>query len=281
MIISIASGKGGTGKTTISTSLFLSLDNAQLLDCDVEEPNAHIFIKSEFNSPESVHLLIPEVDQSKCTLCGECQKNCAFNSIAVVGKSTMVFEDLCHGCGVCSYVCPRHAITEVEKEIGVVEISKNPSIDFVQGTLNIGENIAPPVINAVKKKINKSKTAIIDAPPGTSCPVITAMDGSDFCVLVTEPTPFGLNDLKLAVQVVNKLNIPYGVVINRFDLGNDETEQFCSNNNIPVIMRIPFMKDIAKAYSNGIPLITAKPEFKPLFTQMFEEIKNITKKEVK
>jgi len=273
MIISIASGKGGTGKTTISTSLFLSIDNAQLLDCDVEEPNAHIFIKPEFNSPESVHLLIPEVDQNKCTLCGECQKNCAFNAIAVVGKSTMVFEDLCHGCGVCSYVCPVNAITEAEKEIGVVETSRQSDIDFIRGTLNIGENIAPPIINAVKKKINKSKTAIIDAPPGTSCPVITAMDGSDYCVLVTEPTPFGLNDLKLAVQVVKKLEIPFGVVINRFDLGNDETEKFCDDNNIPVIMRIPFMKDIAKAYSSGIPLITAKPELKPLFIEMFETIK--------
>jgi len=275
MIISIASGKGGTGKTTVSTSLFLSLDNVQFLDCDVEEPNAHIFIKPELSSFEDVNLLIPEVNKDKCTLCGECQRNCAFNAIAVVGNSTMVFDDLCHGCGVCSYVCPENAITEIEKKIGVVETSKKLDLDFVQGILDVGENIAPPVINAVKKKINKSKTVIIDAPPGTSCPVITSIQGSDFCVLVTEPTPFGLNDLKLAVQVVNKLKIPFGVVINKFDLGDNETELFCKKNNIPIIMRIPFMKDIAKAYSNGIPLITAKPEFKTLFTQMFQEIKNI------
>jgi len=272
MVISVASGKGGTGKTIIATSLALSVNDVQLLDCDVEEPNAHIFIKPRRGTSEIVSIPIPRIDESRCNFCGECAKICAYNALAVLKDRVLVFPHLCHGCGGCSLLCPQKAITEINKEIGVVENGRAGELEFIHGILHIGEVMAPPLVRAVKKNIHAEKNVIIDAPPGTSCPVIEAIKGSDYCVLVTEPTPFGLNDLILAVEVVRKLNIPFGVVINRADLGDNKVEQYCADESVPVVMRIPFDREIAVAYSKGIPLVEAKREYLQKFNGMFEVI---------
>ena len=301
MIISIASGKGGTGKTTIATSLALSLNKSiQFLDCDVEEPDAHIFLKPKIESKKIVSIPVPGVDEVRCNFCGKCAQVCAYNAIAVVnpvrrskneigvGKENspttgtrvsngvkgkvLIFPELCHGCGGCKLLCPEKAISEVAKDIGVIEFGESKSIQFIHGILNIGETLSPPLIRAVKEYINPTRTVIIDVPPGTSCPVIEAVKGSDYCILVTEPTPFGLNDLILAVEVLKKLKIPFGVVINRADIGDEKVEQYCQDSKIPVLMRIPFDKEIAIAYSMGIPIIEAKSKYIQEFGRLFEKI---------
>jgi MinD superfamily P-loop ATPase len=274
MVISVASGKGGTGKTTVATSLALSINNIQLMDCDVEEPNAHIFLKLRSQKSEVVSIPIPEIDYSKCNYCGECARICAYNALAVLKDRVLVFPHLCHGCGGCSLLCPQGAITEIDKEIGVVEKGRAGELEFVHGILNVGEVMAPPLVRAVKKSIETDRTVIIDAPPGTSCPVIEAMKGSDFCVLVTEPTPFGLNDLILAVEVVRKMNIPFGVVINRANLGDNKVEDYCRDENIRILMRIPFDRQIAVAYSKGVPLVEMNGEYRKKFRELFAAIEN-------
>ena len=274
MIISVASGKGGTGKTTVAVNLALSLSNIQFLDCDVEEPNAHIFLKPKIQDKIPVYIPVPEVDKDKCNFCGRCAEVCAYNAIAVLKKNILVFPELCHGCGACSYFCPQKAIKEVDKEIGFVEIGNKDNLQFVHGRLNIGQAMSPPLIRAVKKYINPTRTVIIDVPPGTSCPVIEAIRGSDFCILVTEPTPFGLYDLTLAVEVLRKLEIPFGVVINRSDLGDKKVDDYCKKEHIPILMHIPFKKEIAMTYSKGIPIVDAYPHFKEKFNELFEDIKN-------
>ena len=279
MIISIASGKGGTGKTTVAVNLALSIDNVQLLDCDVEEPNAHIFLKPKIDKQEKAYIPVPEIDESKCIYCANCAKACVYHAIAILPSkekkkgTTLVFANLCHGCGACSALCPENAIKEVNREIGIVEQGSSNGIDFVHGRLNIGEAMSPPLIRQVKRHIDSQKTVIIDAPPGTSCPVVTSVKGSDFCILVTEPTPFGLNDLTLAVEVLRKLEIPFGVVVNRSDLGDDKTDRYCKKEKIPILMRIPFKKEIAVAYSKGEPIVEAFPEYKKAFKGLFEEIR--------
>jgi len=282
MIISVASGKGGTGKTTVSVNLALSIDRpVQFLDCDAEEPNAHIFLKPVIKTVKKVCIPIPEIDETKCAYCGKCREVCAYNAIAVLKGdaqqkgSVLVFSNLCHGCGSCAYFCPKGAIKEVSKEIGEIEIGTAGGMQFVHGKLNIGEAMAPPVIRQIKEHINPTRTIIIDAPPGTSCPVVETVRQSDFCVLVTEPTPFGLNDLILAVEVLRKLGIPFAVVINRSDLGNAETDKYCEEQKIPILMRIPFKKEIASAYSRGIPIIKEFPEYKNEFKQLFEKIRSL------
>jgi MinD superfamily P-loop ATPase len=280
MIISVASGKGGTGKTTIAVNLALSIDNAQLLDCDVEEPNAHIFLNPQISERKKAFIPVPEIDGSKCVYCGKCAEVCVYNAIAIIpgqggNKGTyLLFSNLCHGCGACAALCPEKAIKEADREIGVVETGASGEIVFVQGKLNIGEAMSPPLIRKVKEYIDPGKTVIIDAPPGTSCPVVTSVKGSDYAVLVTEPTPFGLNDLILAVEVLRKLGIPFGVVINRADLGNNKTEEYCEKEKIPVLMKIPFKREIAMAYSKGEPIVSLFPEYKKDFKGMFNRIKN-------
>jgi len=273
MIISIASGKGGTGKTTIAVSLALSIDKeAQFLDCDVEEPNAHIFLKPEIKLSKKISIPVPEIDEEKCDFCGKCAEVCAYNAIAVLKNNVLIFPNLCHGCGGCALLCPQKAIKEIDREIGILEIGNSGGLQFIHGRLNIGEAMSPPLIRAVKKQINPDKIVIIDAPPGTSCPVIESVKGSDFCILVTEPTPFGLNDLILAVEVLRKLAIPFGVIINRADLGDDGLERYCKNEHIPVLMRIPFDKKIAFLYSKGIPLVEEQKEYITKFNDMINHI---------
>jgi len=276
VIVSIASGKGGTGKTTIATNLALSLTEiVQFLDCDVEEPNADIFLEPIIQEEKQALVFVPQIAQEKCIHCGKCAKVCAFNAIAVIPKQTFVYPELCHHCGSCSYFCPTRAISEVEKETGELAFGYKDSIEFIQGRLNIGEVMPIPVIKEVKKYLEESKTVIIDSPPGTSCSMIESVTGSDFCVLVTEPTPFGLNDLILAVEVLQKIEISFGVIINRSDLGNQDVENFCKNNHIPILMQLPFDEKIAVAYSNGIPLVKLFPDYKTRFADLFEQIKRI------
>ena len=273
MIISIASGKGGTGKTTVATSLGLSIDKGvQFLDCDVEEPNAHIFLKPKIEQSRIVSIPVPKIDESKCTFCGRCSEVCAYNAIAVLKDSVLTFPHLCHGCGGCMLLCPQKAIREIDKEIGIVEIGNVNNAQFIHGRLNIGEVMSPPLIRAVKDYINPTRTVIIDAPPGTSCPVIETVKGSDFCILVTEPTPFGLNDLILAVEVLRKLDIPFGIVINRSDIGDDKLNNYCKRENIYILMQIPFRKEIAFAYSKGMPIVEALPELKKEFIVLYKKI---------
>jgi MinD superfamily P-loop ATPase len=278
MIISVASGKGGTGKTTIATSLALSLEEVRFADCDVEEPNAHIFLKPEIKERIAAGIPVPEVDLSKCTFCGKCAEVCEFNAIVVIKKKVLFFPELCHGCGGCSYICPEKAINEVDRTIGVIEKGVSGQIEFIHGILNVGEPMAPPLIREVKSHINGSTNAIIDASPGTSCPVVEAVNGSDFCLLVTEPTPFGLNDLKLAVEMLRKLGIPFGAVINCADIGDDEVEKYCKEEDIPILMTIPWDRRIAESYSKGIPLIEARPEFEKKFSELFRAMERLVKK---
>jgi len=278
MIISVASGKGGTGKTLVATSLALSLRGGakvQLLDCDVEEPNDHIFLHAAINQSQPVFLPIPKIDETKCTYCGKCAEVCAYNAIAVIKKKVLVFPELCHGCGACSYLCPESAISEEGKQIGVVETGNSEDVDFVQGRLAIGEIAAPFVIREVKKHIDPAGTVIMDIPPGTSCPVVEAVKDSDFCLLVTEPTPFGLNDLSLAVEVVRKLGITCGVVINRVGVGDEKVERYCHEQGIPILLKIPLDRKIATLYSKGIPLIQGMPEWRNAFLGLFRDIEKI------
>ncbi len=273
MIISVASGKGGTGKTTISTSIALSLEkNVQFLDCDVEEPNAHLFLKPEKENTESVYVQVPVVDRELCTYCGECGKICRSHAIVSVKKSILVFPQLCHSCGGCMAVCPVNAIEEVQREIGVIESGKRGDIEFYHGILNIGEAMSPPLIKEVKKKINREKTVIIDAPPGTTCPVVETIRGSDFVILVTEPTPFGLNDLEIAVGMTRIMKIPFGIIINRSDIGDDRVVKYCKKENIPVLLEIPNDRKIAEGYSRGITLVENRPEWKDKFEKVMKGI---------
>jgi MinD superfamily P-loop ATPase len=273
--IAVASGKGGTGKTTVSLNLALSIENVQYLDCDVEEPNAAIFLKPEISEHLPVKIPVPVIDEEKCDYCRKCAKLCAFNALVVLGDCTLLFPEMCHGCGGCMYICPQKAITEQNRKIGIVERGRAGDIDFIQGLLNVGEPMAPPIIKKERSLIDDSKTVILDAPPGTSCPVIETIRDTDFCVLVTEPTPFGLNDLLLAVETVRKIKVPFGLIINQAGIGDDEVDKYCNKEGIPILMKIPWDRRIAEAYSKGEPAVRAFPEMKKDFQDVFEKIQNI------
>jgi len=278
MILSVASGKGGTGKTLVATSLALSLKDkysVKLLDCDVEEPNDHIFMKPNITRSEAVSIPVPSVDSEICNHCGKCGEVCAFNAIAVINEKVLIFPELCHGCGACSYLCPERAISEAANTIGVIEMGNADGIDFVHGKLDVGQMMAPPIIRKVKEFSDTDEVTIIDASPGTSCPVVEAISDSDFCVLVTEPTPFGLNDLILAVETVRQLGIPCGIVLNRADVGDGKTEEYCHKENIPILLTIPLDMDIAGYYSRGIPLVEGMPEYKNGFIELYNKIGEI------
>lgn len=276
MIIAVASGKGGTGKTTIATNLAKSIgNNVQLIDCDVEAPNSHLFLNPQIETTEEVNVPNPKVDLSKCTYCGECANICRFSAIVVIKKNVLTFPELCHGCGGCNLVCPEDAISEIPKTIGVLEKGKSDSLDFIHGRLEVGEAMSPPLIKGARSQAKENGVVIVDAPPGTSCPVIAAVKGSDFCILVTEPTPFGLNDLKLAVEVVRELGIPLGVVINRSDIGDLEVNEYCQTESIPILMEIPEDRQIAEAYSRGEMMINVIPAYRDKFKELYATIERI------
>ncbi len=276
MIISVASGKGGTGKTTVATNLAMSIgSNVQFLDCDVEEPNAHLFIHPEFKYSETATTPVPEVDEKKCTLCGKCGEICQFKAIVVIGETVLPFHDLCHSCGGCMEVCPEDAISEKGRELGIIQKGDSNGIEFVHGVLRVGEAMSPPLIRKVRAHTRKDTLTIIDAPPGTSCPVIASMKGADFILLVTEPTPFGLHDLKLAVGAVRILDIPCGLVINRSDIGDDGVKAYAEEEGIPVLMEIPFDRRVAEAYSKGELLVQQMPEWKEKFMELYSQISDM------
>jgi MinD superfamily P-loop ATPase len=277
MNICFASGKGGTGKTTVATNLATAIgSNVQLLDCDVEEPNAHLFIQPEFDETQTVTTPVPFVDMGKCTQCGKCGDICAFKAIAVIGETVLTFEELCHSCGGCMAVCPENAITEKGRELGVIQKGRRNGIEFIHGKLRVGEAMSPPLIRKVLSCCDDRKLTLVDAPPGTSCPVIESMKPADFVVLVTEPTPFGLHDLKLAVGAVDILNIPRGLVINRSDLGDNRVKEYAAQVNLPILMEIPFDRKIAEAYARGAILVDVMPEWKPRFLELYEKIQRLT-----
>jgi MinD superfamily P-loop ATPase len=274
MIISVASGKGGTGKTTVATNLALSIGSqVQLLDCDVEQPNAHLFIHPVFEHTETVTAPVPEIDMDKCTRCGKCSEICQFKAIVVVGETVLAFDELCHSCGGCMAVCPENAITEKGRELGVIQKGHCNGIEFIHGKLKVGEAMSPPLIRAVLSYMDPTQLTIVDAPPGTSCPVIETMKPADFVLLVTEPTPFGLYDLKLAVGAAKILDIPCGLVINRSNTGDDKVQAYAADENLPILMEIPFDRRIAEAYSRGDMIVAVMPEWKANFLELYEKIK--------
>ena len=269
MRIAITSGKGGTGKTTVATNLAVTAARAGrsvgYLDCDVEEPNGFLFLKPRINDTRPVNVSIPKVDLAKCSGCGQCGRICQYSAIVSMNKQVLVFAELCHGCGGCWRVCPTGAITESHRQTGQLELGKAGDVQCVQGLLNIGEVMSPPVIAAVKDAAPEVDILIIDSPPGTSCPVIESVRGSDFVLLVTEPTPFGLNDLKLAVEMIRALQLPFAVVINRADVGDGETRQYCQRQRIDVLAEIPDDRQVAEAYSRGEMACDAIPQYREIY----------------
>jgi MinD superfamily P-loop ATPase len=280
MIITVASGKGGTGKTTVATSLAISLA-AELnppplfLDCDVEAPNAHLFLHPKIEQHKEVGIPVPAVDEALCSHCGKCAEVCQYNAIAVLGKQTLVFPQLCHGCGSCTAICPEKAIHEILNRIGIMEKGKaDAGLSFAQGVLDVGEPMAVPIIRRLKKWAlsQPGQVVIRDASPGTSCPVVEAVYGSDYVLLVTEPTPFGMHDLRLAAEMVEKLALRAGVIVNRQDGPYPPLEAFCHEHGLPIILRIPFERAIAVGIAQGKRLVDIHTEFRSQFLQMFTEI---------
>jgi len=276
MKIAVSSGKGGTGKTTVATNLAVTASRAGrsvgYLDCDVEEPNGFLFLKPHVTEIRPVNVSIPAVDTDKCNGCGQCGQICQYSAIVSMNKQVLVFAELCHGCAGCWLVCPTGAITESRRQTGQLDVGQAGDVHCVQGLLNLGEAMSPPVIRAVKAAAPVAELLIYDSPPGTSCPVIESIRDADFVLLVTEPTPFGLNDLKLAVDVVRALMLPFAVVINRADVGDDETARYCQEQNIDILAEIPDDRKVAEAYSRGEMACDAIPEYQNIYRELLAKL---------
>ena len=278
MIIAVASGKGGTGKTSVAVNMALSIEKVQFLDCDVEEPNAHVLLKPQITRTEPVYLQVPVVNEKLCDHCGKCADFCQFNAIFVSPEKVLIFHELCHSCGGCAIICPMKAISEEQHRVGTLKFGSAGDLELVYGELEVGEPMAVPVIREVKRQIKSSKTVILDSPPGTSCPVIETVKGSNFCILVTEPTPFGLHDLKITIEVLENMEIPFGVVVNRAGIGDKKAYEYCREKGIPILLDIPYQRKIAELYSRGIPFSLEIPEWKPKFQTLFDEVRKLAGK---
>lgn len=277
LTVAVASGKGGTGKTTVSANLALVAaargSKVTYLDCDVEEPNGHLFLKPVFGSRRPVYLPVPLVDQKKCVSCGACGQICQYGAIISLPREVLTFEKMCHGCGGCTLVCPAGAITETGREIGALEEGRAGRIDFVHGRLMVGEAMSPPLIKAVLSAGPRDSFRLLDAPPGTSCPVVTAVRGADYVLLVTEPTPFGLHDLELALDMVKELDVPHGVVVNRSLPQNRLAREFCEARGVRILAEIPDDRRVAEAYSRGELAFSAVPGFRECFEDLLTSLK--------
>jgi len=274
MKLSIASGKGGTGKTSLACALARALGpGAALLDCDVEEPDCALFLKPEIESETDFSVPVPLIDAAKCKGHGRCQQVCEYNAIKLFNGKPFLFDHMCHSCGGCVLACPEKAITETPHPAGKIRRGQVSGLFFADGIMNIGEPSPVRLIKAVKKLAPASGDVIIDCPPGTSCPMINAVTGSDFCLLVSEPTPFGLCDLKLAVETLEKINIPHALVINRYDLGDKEMEDWCVQKGIKILLKIQFDREIAAAYSRGATMLEVRPEYSQALIAMLNVIK--------
>jgi len=278
MILSVASGKGGTGKTSVAVNMALSIGKVQLLDCDVEEPNANLLLNTKINRREPVFSLIPKIDRELCNSCGECTKFCQYNAIFVAAEKILVFPELCHSCGGCALVCPKKAITWEKHRVGTLNFGSLDDLTLVYGELEVSKPLAVRIPKAVKKQINKDENVILDSPPGTSCSFVETVSGSDFCLLGTEPTPFGLHDLKIAVEVLRKIQVPFGVVVNRAGIGDKNVYDYCKAENIPIMLEIPYDRKIAELYSNGIPFSLEMPDWEEKFQTLYSEIARLIKK---
>ena len=278
MKIAIASGKGGTGKTTLATNLALFLTNlghrTVYADCDVEEPNGHLFLKPEWDETRPVAVKIPRFDYDKCDYCGMCADICRFNALAVLLDKVMLFPSLCHSCGGCFHICPQKAIDEINRTIGTIRTGKSRDVIVYEGRLNVGEALVPPIMKQLKDMIVPADFTIIDSPPGTSCPVIEAVSESDYVILVTEPTPFGLNDLSLAVSMIRALNLPFCVVINRQGIGDDRVYKFCDSQGIDILLEIPNDRRIAEVCSDGELLVDVLPEYNVLLESLMTNLRS-------
>ena len=278
MKIAVASGKGGTGKTTVSTNLACALAGEGMrvtyADCDVEEPNGHLFIKPEIIDKRIIGVPTPRVELEKCTMCGKCQQVCQYNAIIPMGKEVLVFDELCHACGGCMLVCPEKAISEVDRPIGELERGSGCGVDFIHGRMKLGQVLSPFMIKEVKNLLPQDGLSLIDSPPGTTCPTVESVRDSDYVVMVTEPTAFGLHDLKLAVDVMKELGLKFGVVINRDGMGDERTEEYCRDNDIRLLSKIPNSRSIAEAYSKGEMLVDTVPEYRQWMLDLWAAIKD-------
>jgi len=272
MLIAVASGKGGTGKTTIAVNLAVVLARmgreVAYVDGDVEAPNGHLFFKPRIDAGFSVDLPVPELDEEACTACGKCAEICQYGAIIRLGGQILIFPDLCHGCGGCRLVCPEGAICENPRPIGTVEEGVAGSVCFIQGCLNIGHPLAPPVIRAARQRLPERGIRLIDAPPGTACAAVQAVEGTDYVLLVAEPTPFGLNDLQLSVDMLRSLRLPFGLVINRVDDGSEDMRRYCADEGIEILLELPDDRRVAEAYSRGELMIEALPEYRAAFVEL-------------